>query len=128
MRKQRSLSSDSNTMNALKQPSEQHSLQSLIAGLAVVPSHDPTRFETTDGFDNPKCTNKDRASYAAAALESFQEICGMEEDVETAVSDLISDLFHLLHANNRDPLTVLHHGIHAFLCEAGEIRPIRDHS
>lgn len=115
-------------MNDLKYPPEHHGLQILLADLAAIPPHDPARYETTDGFDNPTCTNGERASLAAEVLDTFQEICDMDEDVETAASDLICDLLHLLHANNIDPLPVLQRGIHAFLCEAGEIRPIRDHS
>jgi hypothetical protein len=115
-------------MSALKPAPEHHDSKTLFASLATIPTHDPARYETTDGFDNPKCTNGDRASFATGALDAFQKICNTDEDIETTASDLICDLFHLLHSNQRDPLPVLHRGIHAFLCEAGEIRPIRDHS
>lgn len=119
---------DSSTMNAPKHPPEHHGLQILLADFAAIPPHDPARYETTDGFDNPKCTNGERASLATEVLDTFQKISNMDEDLETTASDLICDLFHLLHANNIVPLPVLQSGIHAFLCEAGEIRPIRDHS
>ena len=93
----------------------------LFPQLAAIPAHDPLRFETTDGLDNPKCTNGDRALFAAEALMSFQKACHMVEDVETAASDLICDLLHLLHANNRDLLSVLRIGINDFLCEASSL-------
>jgi hypothetical protein len=52
----------------------------------------------------------------------------MDEAIDTAAADLICDLLHLLHANHYDPLPVLQIGVQDFLCEAGEILPIRDHS
>lgn len=109
-------------MSALKAPPEHHDFKTLLADLATIPAHDPSRYETTDGFDNPRCTNGDRASFAHEALDAFQKICNMDEDLEIASSDLICDLLHLLHAHNRSSLPVIHNAIHAFLCEAGEIR------
>lgn len=108
-------------MNTLKLPPKHTDLQQLLTDLATIPAHGPARYETTDGFENPKCTNGDRASFAVEALNTFQKACGMDEDIDTAASDLICDLLHLLHANNHDLLPVLHRGIHGFLCEAAEI-------
>jgi hypothetical protein len=108
-------------MTVLAPRNELQSHLSLLADFADIPTHDPARYETSDGFDNPSCTNGDRAAFATEALDTFQKICNMEEDVETAASDLICDLLHLLHANNRDPVSVLRNGIHGFLCEAGTI-------
>ncbi len=88
-----------------------------------LPNAAPTRYEITDGFENPKCTNGDRASMAAGALATFQKSCGMTDDVETAAADLICDLLHLLHAKNHNPLPTLRNGIQAFHCEAGKIKP-----
>ena len=98
-------------------------LQQLLTDLATIPAHNPTRYETTDGLDSPSCTNGDRVSFAAAAVDCFQQTCGMTEDLETAAADLICDLRHLLHANNQNPLPTLRNGIQAFLCEAGKIKP-----
>jgi hypothetical protein len=98
-----------------------HDLVNILAELTEIPRHDPSRYETTDGFENPRCTNGNRALLAENALKAFQVACGMDEDVETAASDLICDLLHLLHANDRDPIPVFRNGIHGFLCEAGEI-------
>jgi len=50
----------------------------------------------------------------------------MTEDLDTAAADLICDLLHLLHANHYDLLPVLQIGIQDFLCEAGEVLPIRE--
>lgn len=100
-------------------------LPTLLTALATIPAHDPDRYETTDCFENPKCTNGARATFAVEALETFQKTCGMDEDLETAAADLICDLLHLLHANNHAPLPVLHNAINHFLCEAAKILPIR---
>lgn len=100
---------------------EHRALVNILADLTEIPVHDPSRYETTDGFENPKCTNGNRALLAANALKAFQEACGMDENVETAASDLICDLLHLLHANDRDLIPVFRNGIQGFLCEAGEI-------
>jgi hypothetical protein len=103
----------------LKHCPEQEDLLQLLTRFADLPPHDPTRYETIDGFEDPKCTNGDRVSTSAGALEAFQKSCGMSEDVETAATDLICDLLHLVHSNDRDPLDVLRSGIRHFLCEAG---------
>jgi hypothetical protein len=95
-------------------------LDQLLTGFANLPPHDPARFETADGLEDPDCANGDRAAVAAGSLAAFQKSCGMDEDVETAASDLICNLLHLVHANHRDPLSVLHSGIRHFLAEAGQ--------
>jgi hypothetical protein len=105
----------------LKHYPEQEYLHQLLIHLGDLPPHDPTRFETTDGFENPSCTNGDRASFAATALDAFQQSCGTNEDISTDAGDLICDLLHLLHANQHDPRDVLRSGIQHFLCEAGKI-------
>jgi hypothetical protein len=89
--------------------------------VADLPPHDPTRYETTDGSEDPRCTNGDRATVAAASLAAFQISCGMTEDVETAAADLICNLLHLVYAQRSDPLDVLQSGIRHFLCEATEV-------
>ena len=98
------------------------SLGKFSAEMAMIPPHNPTRYETTDGFDNPNCTNGDRAAMAAESLAVFQKECGMAEEMETAASDLICDLLHLVHANDHDPRDILLAGIRHFLCEAGEVK------
>jgi len=101
---------------------EHEVIPKLLAGFAKIPEHDPSRYETTDGLDNARCTNGHRALFAAEALDSFQSVCGMDENVDTAVSDLICDLLHLLHSKNCDPSSSLRNGIEGFLCEAGHLR------
>jgi hypothetical protein len=110
-------------MTALKDPVEHQDDLRILASLAEIPKHNPNRSETTDGLDNPSCTNGDRAFLAAQALDCFQEACGMVDDVETAAADLICNLLHLIHANDRDPLPTLRNGIDAFLCEVGHLSP-----
>lgn len=104
-------------------PSADPSLTDLLAALATLPAHDPARHQTTDGLDNPRCTNAHRAEFAAQALHTFQQACAMVEAIDTAASDLICDLFHLLHANKHDPNPTLQSALHSFLCEAGELPP-----
>lgn len=101
--------------------SEHKEFLSLLADLLVIPEHDPDRFETTDGSDNPDCTNGDRASLAQEALDCFQEACNMVEDVDTAASDLICNLMHLVHSHGFDPKLVLQYGLANFLCESGQL-------
>lgn len=105
--------------NLLQNSSIEEGLLQTIGKLSLLPPHDPSRYETTDGFENPSCTNGDRASLAAAALDTFQKSCGMSEDVATAAADLICDLLHLVNANEQNPSEVLHSAIRHFLCEAG---------
>lgn len=101
--------------------SEEKEFLTLLASLRNIPAHDPDRFETTDGLDNPDCTNGDRAGMALEALDCFQRACSMTEAVDTAAADLICDLMHLVHADD-DPWDVLQSAIRHFLCEAGQIK------
>lgn len=93
----------------------------MITELAEIPAHDPNRYQTTDGLDNPDCTNGARAFLALKALERFQEVCNMVEDVDVATSDLICDLLHLVHSRSLDPQFVVENGINGFLCEVKHI-------
>ena len=43
----------------------------------------------------------------------------MKEDVDTAASDLVCDLLHLIHSRGFDPRLVLQNGLGHFLSEAG---------
>lgn len=98
------------------------SVGEFYADMAMIPPHNRARYETTDGFENPKCTDGDSAALAAESLAVFQKKCGMAEDIETATSDLICDLLHVVRANNHDPRDILLAGIRHFLCEAGEVK------
>jgi hypothetical protein len=88
-------------------------------------AHDPDRSATTDGLDNPDCTNGMRADWAAKALEVFQRACQMEgEDADVAAADLICDLLHHVHGQGYDPEEVLENGLRHFEAEAGEVAVI----
>lgn len=94
----------------------------LVARMTRIPAHNPRRYETTDGFEDPKCTNGDRAAMAAESLAGFQKSCGMtSEEVDIVAADLVCDLLHLVHAHHCNPLEVLQSGIRHFLSEAGEV-------
>lgn len=108
-------------MTAPSAPSKHQDFLALLAKLDQIPAHDPARYATTDGLDNPECTNGDRVLFAVVALDSFQNACGMVENLETAASDFVCDLMHLLHANAINILPVLNNGIGAFLVESGSI-------
>lgn len=98
------------------------SIAALLADMARITEHNSSRYEATDGFEDSKCTNGDRAAMAAESLAAFQKSCGMtSEDVDIVAADLICDLLHLVHAHHCDPLDVLQSGIRHFLCEAGEV-------
>jgi len=106
-------------MNEVEITTENQNFLGLLAELERICLHDPGRYETTDGLDNPDCTNGDRASMALEALDCFQEACNMVEDVDTAASDLICNLLHLVHSRGFDPRLMLQNGLGAFLCESG---------
>jgi hypothetical protein len=107
------------TMNQEIYKSERNEFLKMLSELQTIPAHDPDRYETTDGTDNPDCTNGDRADMALEALDYFQEVCSMTEDVDTAASDLVCALLHLVHSRGFDPKLVLQYGLGNFLCEAG---------
>lgn len=107
------------TMNKVMNESERSESLTMLSELQSIPAHDPDRFETTDGLDNPDCTNGDRADMALEALDCFQVACSMTEDVDTAASDLVCALLHLVHSRGFDLRLVLQNGLGNFLCEAG---------
>lgn len=101
--------------------SERNEFLAMLSELQTIPAHDPDRFETTDGLDNPDCTNGDRAEMALEALDCFQAACSMTEDVDTVASDLVCALLHLVHSHGLDQRVVLQNGLGNFLCEAGSL-------
>jgi hypothetical protein len=101
--------------------SERNEFLAMLSELSSIPTHDPERFETTDGLDNPSCTNGDRADMAQEALDCFQAACSMTEDVDTATSDLVCALLHLVHSRGFDLRLVLQNGLGNFLCEAAAL-------
>jgi hypothetical protein len=97
-------------------------LRDLLSELVGIPSHDPNRFESTDGYDDPNCTNGRRAAFAKEALDVFQRTCHMTEEVPTAAADLICDLLHLVHAGGDEPIAVIEAAIGHFVAEAGNMK------
>ncbi len=97
---------------------ERNDFAKMLSELETIPAHDPDRYETTDGLDNPNCTNGERAEMALQSLDCFQNACGMDEDVLTAASDLVCNLLHLVHSRGFEPRHVLQNGLGSFLCEA----------
>lgn len=105
-------------MNPEMLESQRNEFLTMLSELHSVPTHNPDRYETTDGADNPDCTNGDRAEMALEALDCFQEACSMTEEVDTAAADLVCALLHLVHSRGFDPQLVLQYGLGHFLCEA----------
>jgi hypothetical protein len=95
------------------------SLDELVKNLALLPPHNPDRFETTDGYDNPNCTNGMRAGFTIDALAAFQKACNMSEEPDVAVADLICDLLHFVHSLDYSPQDVLENALTDFIAEAG---------
>jgi hypothetical protein len=95
------------------------SLDELVKNLDLLPSHDPDRFETLDGYDNPDCTNRMRAGFTIDALAAFQKACHMDEEPDVAASDLICDLLHFVHSLDYSPKDVLESALTNFNAEAG---------
>lgn len=91
----------------------------LIFALDSLPAHESTRFETTDEFDNPDCTNGKRAGFTIEALSAFQKACQMNEKPGVAVADLICDLLHFVHSLDYNPNEVLKAALTNFIAEAG---------
>jgi hypothetical protein len=101
-------------------PNQYHSdLIEILNNLLSIPPHNPERFETTDGYEDPDCTNGKRAAFATTALDVFQKTCRMTEETETAAADLICDLLHLVHASGSQPLATLESALGHFIAEAG---------
>lgn len=92
----------------------------MLDHIVAIPPHDPDRHDTTDGLDNPDCTNGNRTSTALEALDCFQNACHMVEDVDTAAADLVGNLLHLAHSRGHDPKRVLQDGLGHFLYESSK--------
>jgi hypothetical protein len=106
-------------MRTQQASSDTDSLFERIQSLDLLPPHDPDRYETTDGLDDPNCTNRMRANFSIASLEVFQKTCDMNDEIEVATGDLICDLLHLVHSLRSNPKDVLESALTNFLAEAG---------
>jgi hypothetical protein len=98
-------------------------MSEFLAKIRQIQPYDSYRWETTDGLDNPDCTNGVRVDFAAKALDSFQNACGMNEAVDIATADLIGDLLHLVHSFGYEPLAILESALEHFSAEAGAPEP-----
>ncbi len=98
------------------------SLSTLIKQLTILPPHNPVRYETTDGLDDPACTNGWRVAQAMEALGAFQSENNCGEDDACATADLICNLLHYAHSNGHDLSEVLVSALRNFLAEAGILK------
>ena len=92
----------------------------LVTQLDTLPPHDPARYQTTDGLDEPDATNGRRAEQALAALRCFARENHYSENDDTTLPDLLSNLLHLAHARGQEPGSVLSTALRNFLAEAGK--------
>jgi hypothetical protein len=87
-----------------------------------LPPHDPARFQTTDGLDEPDRTNGVRADEAKAALIAIDGLSSYEQDTVCSITDQITNLLHLAHAEGHDVTQTLETALQNFLAEAGEMK------
>jgi hypothetical protein len=80
--------------------------------------HNPSRFLSTDGFSDPKCTNAMRSEFAKAAVR-FYQVSREDDEAVVNTKDLITDLLHYLHSLGEEPLMVLQKAAECFEREAG---------
>jgi hypothetical protein len=90
--------------------------------LHSLPPHDPARFQTTDGLDEPDRTNGFRAEEAKAALIAIHGFNSYEQDTDCSITDQITNLLHLAHAEGYDVRQTLETALQNFLAEAGEVK------
>jgi hypothetical protein len=83
-----------------------------------IPNHDPDRFFTVDGLDDPNVTNGLRAKWATNALNAFISETGQEPDGIDAIVDLISGLMHLGHQLKENPFEMNELALSHFIAEA----------
>jgi|GEM_PF-2208738 len=106
-------------MSTYSSSTDSSSLVDLVKDLDLLPAHDPDRFESLDGYDDPNCTNKRRAGFTIDALAVFQNACHMDEAPPVAVADLICNLLHFVHSLDCSPKGVLENALINFIAEAG---------
>lgn len=94
-------------------------LRERVLNLELLPPHDPNRFESLDGFDDPNTTNAKRVGFTIDALVAFQKTSGERGEPRVVVADLICDLLHLVHSFQDGPQDVLENALTHFIAEAG---------
>jgi hypothetical protein len=90
--------------------------------LNSLPPHDPARFQTTDGLDEPDRTNGLRAEEAKEALLAIHGFSSYEQDRDCSITDQITNLLHLAHAEGPDVRQTLETAVRNFLAEAGSLK------
>lgn len=89
-----------------------------FAELHSLPPHDPIRFQTTDGFDEPDRTNGVRAEEAKAALIAILGLSAYEKDRDCSIRDQITNLLHLAHAEGLNVAQTWEMALQNFCAEA----------
>ncbi len=107
-------------MNPLKL--EPPSLSTLVTQLASLPPHDPARYQTTDGLDEPDRTNGLRVVQGISALRFFERENHYHERDYSSTADLICNLLHLAHARGQEPSEILTTALCNFLAETGSLK------
>lgn len=79
-----------------------------------IPPHDPNRWRSTDGYEDPSATNG--MSAARAAEQSNRPL-----DVDSDFTDYIVDLLHLAHSKEIEVEAILVSAEIAFKAEAGSL-------
>lgn len=84
--------------------------------------HDPARFQTTDGCDEPDRTNGVRVEEVKAALIAIHGLSSYEQDQDCLIADQISNLLHLAHADGLNVTQTWETALRNFLAEAGILK------
>ena len=95
-----------------------------LASLHKLPPHNSARYQTTDGLDEPDRTNGLRAEEAKAAFIAIHGFSSYEQDTDCSITDQITNLLHLAHAEGYDVRQTLETALQNFLAEAGEMKKI----
>ena len=90
--------------------------------LRSLPPHDPARYQTTDGLDEPDRTNSLRAEEAKAALIAIHGLSSYEQDTDCSITDQITNFLHLAHAEGHEVRQTMETALQNFLAEAGELK------
>lgn len=81
---------------------------------AKFPPHDPDRYQTQDGFEDPNMNNGTRASQFGGAWRPTGN-----EEVAIEIGDLIVSMLHYAHSQGHDPVEILQSAVGHFTAEAG---------
>lgn len=101
----------------------QPSLKQLVRNLECSPQFEPSRYQSTDGFQDPVCPNGMWEGIARKALAIGPASEGKVEEAELDldISDLICNLLHLAHSCGYDLAVILERSLRHFNAEAGNL-------